>query len=114
MAEHHGRMESQGWAKFETQGRSPPPPELDQVEKTHFRPNLKGPSVLAHMYTGNWLGDLPSYLQIDCGFQPIPKDAWQLDMNHTKKGRNIKQALESLEHQPGNEISDLPLLDVAG
>lgn len=35
-------------------------------------------------------------------------------MNHTKKGRNIKQALESLEHQPGNEISDLPLLDVAG
>ena len=62
MAEHHGWMESQGWAKSETQGRSPRPPELDQVEKTHFRPNLKGPSVLEHMYTGNWLGDLPSYL----------------------------------------------------
>jgi hypothetical protein len=46
--------------------------------------------------------------QIDCGFQPIPKDAWQLDMNHTKKGRNLKQALESVEHQPGNEFSDLP------
>ena len=72
-------------------------------------PTLKGPQFLntCTQEIGLEICQATSS-QIDCGFQPIPKDAWQLDMNHTKKGRNIKQALESLEHQPGNEFSDLP------